>query len=84
MNPLAQNFAMKFGQTFSYLKVYLGKLNGEFVTLENYLNGTFQKYLNNTGDIFGDRSELSMKAEAFVHYGYIASAKHTGCKLFTL
>ena len=75
VNPLAQNFAMKFGQTFSYIKVYLGKLNGEFVTLENYLNGTFQKYLNNTGDIFGDRSELKVKAEAFVHYSYVASAK---------
>lgn len=83
MNSLARNFAMKFGpeapaefgQTFSYTKVYLGKLNGEFVTLENYLNGTFQKCINNTGDIFGDGSELSMKAEAFVHYSYVASEK---------
>ena len=83
MNSLARNFAMKFGldtpeefgQTFSYTKVFLGKLNGEFVTLENYLNGTFQNYIKNTGDIFGDRRELSMKAEAFVHYSYVASAK---------
>ena len=63
------------GQTFSYTKVYLGNLNGEFVTLENYLDRTFQEYINNTGDIFGDGSELSMKAEAFVHYSYVASAK---------
>lgn len=83
MNSLARNFAMKlaldapveFGQTFTYTKVYLAKLNGEFVTLESYLNGTFQKYINNTGDIFGDGSELSMKAETFVHYSYVASAK---------
>lgn len=83
MNSLARNFAMKFGleapsefgQTFSYTKVYLGKLNGEFVTLENYSNGTFEKYINNTGDIFSDGSELSMKAEAFVHYSYVTSAK---------
>lgn len=53
MNSLARNFAMKFGldtpaefgQTFSYTKVFLGKFNGEFVNLENYLNGTFQKYI---------------------------------------
>ena len=43
--------------------------------MENYLNGTFQKYIKNTGDIFGDGSELSMKAEAFVHYSYVASEK---------
>lgn len=83
MNSLARNFAMKlaldapveFGQTFTYTKVYLAKLNGELVTLESYLNGTFQKYINNTGDIFCDGSELSMKAETFVHYSYVASAK---------
>ena len=83
MNSFKQNFAMKFGldapaefgQTFSYTKVFLGKLNGEFVTLENYLKGTFQKYIKNTGDIFGDRSKLSMKAGAFVQYSYVASAK---------
>ena len=83
MNSLAQNFTMKlaldapaeFGQTFSYTKVYLGKLNGECVTLESYLNGTFQKYINNTGDIFGIGSEQSIKAETFVHYSYVKSVK---------
>lgn len=83
MNSLARNFAMKFGldapaefgQTFSYTKVYLGMLSSEFVALQSYLNGTFQKYINNTGNIFGEGSELSMKAESFVHYSYVASAK---------
>ena len=83
MNSLARNFAMKmapdapaeFGQTFSYTKVYLGKLDGECVTLESYLNGTFQKYINNTGDICAVGSELTMKAETFVHYSYVKSAK---------
>ena len=65
----------EFGQTFSYTKVYLGKLDGEFVNLESYLNGSFQKHINNTGDIFGDGSELSVKAETFVHYRYVVSAK---------
>lgn len=73
MNSVAQSFALKFGldtpaefgQTFRCTKVYFEKHSGEFVTLESYLNGTFQKYINNTGDIFGDESELSMKAETF-------------------
>ena len=63
------------GQTFSYTKVYLGKLDGKCVTLESYLNGTFQKYINNTGDICAVGSELTMKAETFVHYSYVKSAK---------
>ena len=83
MNSLARNFAMKmaldapaeFGQTFSYTKVYLGKLDGECVTLESYMNGTFQKYINNTCDICAVGSELTMKAETFVHYSYVKSAK---------
>ena len=83
MNSLARNFAMKlamdapveFGQTFSYTKVYFGKLNGECVTLESYLHGTFQKQINDTGDIFSVGSELSMKAETFDHYSYVTSAK---------
>ena len=85
MNSLARNFAInfarealpEFGQTFTYTKVFPGKLDGEFVTLENYSNGRFGKHINNTGDIFGDGSELSMKSESFVHNSYVtvASAK---------
>ena len=64
MNSLARNFAknlelekpQEFGDTFSYTKVYFGKLNGECVTVENFLDGTtrFSKYVNNTGDIYHD------------------------------
>lgn len=82
MNSLARSFAMKFtrkapklGQTFTDTKVFLGKLDGEFVTLENHLNERFGKHINNTGHIFGDGSELNMNAGTFVHYSYVASAK---------
>lgn len=83
MNSVARNFAMnfarkappEFGQTFTYTMVFLGKLDGEFVTLKNYLNGRFGKHINNTDDIFGNGSELRMKAETFVHYSYVLSAK---------
>ncbi|KXJ07829.1 hypothetical protein AC249_AIPGENE13528 [Exaiptasia diaphana] len=59
MNALARNFALtlsnqapvEYGPVLSYTKVYFGWLYGEFVTLENYLEGDFQKYVNNTGDV---------------------------------
>ena len=48
MNSLARNFAKnlelekpkEFGDTFSYTKAYFGKLNGECVTVEKFLDGT--------------------------------------------
>jgi len=85
INSLARNFAktlelekpQKFGDTFSYTKVSFGTLNGECVTVENFLDGTtqFSKYVNNTGDIYCDGSEVSLKAETFVHYTYVKSGK---------
>ena len=85
MNSLARNFAknlelekpQEFGDSFSYTKVYFGKLNGECVTVENFLDSTarFSKYVNNTGDIYRDGSEVSLKAETFVHYTYVKSGK---------
>lgn len=82
LNALARNFAQnmasevqaaEFGETFSYGKVYYSSLNGEPVTLENHLDGVFAKFVNNTGELCvetADASELSLKAEAFVHYTF--------------
>ncbi|KXJ10632.1 Transient receptor potential cation channel subfamily M member 6 [Exaiptasia diaphana] len=78
MNSLSRNFALSlsaeappdFGKTLTYTKVYLGKLYGEYVTIEKYLEGTFSKHVNNTGKVCGDGSEVSLKAEAFSHYTY--------------
>ena len=47
MNSLVRNLALQmsldapgeFGDTFSYTKVYFGKIDGEVVTLEKYLDG---------------------------------------------
>jgi hypothetical protein len=85
MNALARNFAqnmameapaIEFGQTFSYSKVFFTSLHDEFVTLEHYLEGTFAKYINNTGDICTDDiDDISLKAESFVHYTYARSDK---------
>lgn len=85
LNALARNFAqnmamevplLEFGQTFSYNKVYFSSLNNEHVTLESHLDGTFKKYINNTGEMCvapDDVSEISHKAETYVHYTYVKS-----------
>ena len=69
MNALARSFALtlanegpvEYGKVLCFTKVYFGRLYGEFATLENYLEGDFQKHVNNTGDVYGD-SDLAFKS----------------------
>ena len=87
LNALARNFAesmaqeaptTEFGSTFHYNKVYFSCMSGEYVTIEKFIEGTFIKWINNTGDVCvekKDTTEVSLKAEAFVHYTYIKSKK---------
>lgn len=43
---------------------------------EQYLDGDFRKYINNTGEIIvSDGSDLALKSEMFSHYTYIKSGK---------
>ena len=80
MNSLARNLALQmsldapgeFGDTFSYTKVYFGKIDGEVVTLEKYLDGNFVKHISNTGEIYTE-GEFNQKCEAFVHYTYVVT-----------
>jgi len=60
MNASASNFAqsldlerpvVEYGPTFKYSKVYYANFNGEYITVEEFIEGTFAKYINNTGDI---------------------------------
>ena len=83
MNALARNFAqnlnlerpvVEYGPTFKYSKVYYANFNGEYITVEEFIEGTFAKYINNNGEICGDvSSEISLKVEAFVHFTYVNS-----------
>ena len=85
MNALARNFAqnmqlespLEFGKSFTYTKVYFSTLHGQYVTLENYLEGDpFEKYINNDGYVCGDDvGVISLKAETFSHYTYERSDK---------
>ena len=77
MHYLARNFTAKmkeeliangketsFGETFCYKKIYLGKIGDDvYVTVEELVDGTFVKYINNNGDVCGENVELTEKAE---------------------
>ena len=52
MNALARNFAqnlnlerpvVEYGPTFKYSKVYYANVNGEYITVEEFIEGTFTK-----------------------------------------
>ena len=67
----------EFGQSFIYTDIFMAKLeNGEFVAIEEYIDGKFTKYINNTGLVCGaNASDVSKKAECLVHYSYEKSSK---------
>ena len=68
---------LEFGRSFCYNKVYFSRIGNECVTLESFLEGRFQKFINNTGDICAHKdTELGLKAQAFVHYTYNKSDNH--------
>ena len=86
MHMLARNFAAQleqklrnednlelYGETLRYKKIYLGKEeDGSVVSVEEYIDGKFAKYLNNNGEICGDESHLvqRQKAESLAHFSY--------------
>ena len=67
MNALARNFAQKlaaeasaeYGSHLKYTKVNFRKLYGQCVTVAEYLEGTFQKHVNDNGYVCGDGGELT-------------------------
>ena len=86
MNTLARNLAARFSEQcacilegftkLTYNKVFWGKIGDEFVAIEKFIPGTFQKYINNDGTVVATANILAdviKKAEAFVHYTYSKS-----------
>ena len=85
MHYLARNFAARlrqelqsrdnlvlFGETLRYNKNFLGKLDAnEYVTVGEYVEGSFVKHINNNGHICGDTSSpVCNKAECLAHYSF--------------
>ena len=57
--------------------MYLGvvKETNEAVTIEEYTDGKFVKYVNNDGTTCNGNNNDQMKAESLVHYSFIKSNK---------
>ena len=87
MHTLAENFGRQlakkvselkcedeFGQILMYQEIYLGKIvdNDEFITIEEFIPGSFVKFFNNTGIPCEDNenSENGMKAECLAHFSF--------------
>ena len=67
------NISFHFGETFHYSSVYYGKIGSiESVAIEEFIPGTFVKYINNDGSqgVILLQNECHDKADAFVHYTY--------------
>ena len=65
-----------FEPTMKYNRIFFGMIGDECVTVEEYIEGKFTKYLNNNGDIFGDEGDVYLeKAENLVHYSHRTSEK---------
>lgn len=56
-------------------KIFFGKSDQQSVTIEKYIEGTFEKSINNDGVICSAKEELKIKAETFVHFTWEKSDK---------
>ena len=90
MHLLARNFACMleqkivekhaidaFGKVPRYRKIYYGEDDkGDCVTVEEFIDGKFTKYLNNTGDCCVDETDvMGQKAQCLSHFSYEKSDK---------
>lgn len=65
-----------FGQMFQYQDIFMGKIEEEFVTIEEFISGEFIKYMNNTGEVCRDKNdEFCEKAECLSHFSFEKSDK---------
>ena len=63
--------AIGFGPAFKYNKIYMGRTDGgEYVTVEEYINGTFVKYINNNGVLCLTDDMVCDKAQCFAHFTF--------------
>lgn len=89
MQSLANNFAEQvaakvskseqcnvYGKTFRYVDAFLGKVQStnEIITIEQYVSGTFQKYVNNDGSLSNNQdNDRQKKAESLTHFSFAKS-----------
>ena len=89
MHALAKNFTDsfcmwvksvcrdEFGKVPAYCEIFLAKEDEHWVSVEPYIEGSFAKYINNTGIVTDSLklTEVCKKVECLVHYSYEKSNK---------
>ena len=75
-----RNAPTKFGECFKYNRCYYTMFDGEHATVEEFVPGSFAKYVNNNGncvpvpeDATQDLKDLFLKAQTLVHYSYVVT-----------
>ena len=83
-NAITRKYSSKvpneFGKCFSYNNIFYTKWNGEPATIEEFVEGTFSKYINNNGecinlvtDCENHAKTIHEKAQSLVHFSYVAT-----------
>ena len=83
-NAITRKYSSKvpneFGKCFSYNNIFCTKWNGEPATIEEFVEGTFSKYINNNGqcinlvtDCENHAKTIHEKAQSLVHFSYVAT-----------
>ena len=73
-----KNVSELFGPVVQFEEVHFGKLQetGECITIEKFIEGTFEKYINNTGELCVPEANLvGQKAACLAHFSYEKSNK---------
>lgn len=67
----------EFGQTFVYTDIVMGQFEDqEYFAVEKFIDGSFSKYINNTGLVCEEgTSVIHKKAECLTHYSYEKSSR---------
>lgn len=81
---LQRKLPSSFGKSFSYNRVYYSSIDSVPVTVEEYIAGDFEKYINNTGVVAKALSPahevILEKASCFAHFSYV----HTEMQMMVL
>ena len=73
-----KNVSELFGPVVQFEEVHFGKLQetGECITIEKFIEGTFEKYINNTGELCVPEANLvGQNAACLAHFSYEKSKK---------
>ncbi|PFX17367.1 hypothetical protein AWC38_SpisGene18303 [Stylophora pistillata] len=70
----------EYGQVLEYRKIFMGKTDiDEFLTVEEYTEGDFVKYISNNDQLCGKDSEISNKAEGAIEVSIATMCKGERC-----